>query len=77
MFLNEFFDSAKAPQYNEKDDASVSTVSDTRKVRLTLKHLNRLRTANDVRKLENEQKATDINAQYAAPAEGGDDVAPM
>jgi len=71
MFINEFFNSADTPQYNEKDDESIQKLSDTRKVRLTLRHLNRLRSSNDVRKYENEQKAVDVAQQYGAS--GGDD----
>lgn len=71
MFINEFFNSAETQQYNAKDDESVQKLSDTRKVRLTLRHLNRLRSSNDVRKYENEQKAVDVAQQYGAS--GGDD----
>ena len=43
-------------------------LSDLRKTRLTLAHLNRLRMANDVRKFEFEKKLETIQSQYAAPA---------
>jgi hypothetical protein len=56
---------------NEKDDNSVMKLSDLRKTRLTLAHLNRLRMANDVRKFEFEKKLKTIQSQYAAPAEEG------
>lgn len=75
MLLTEFFNSAETEQYKEKDDQSVLKLDDTRKVRLTLLHLNRLRSANDVRKFENEKKAEELTDQYKAPAEGGDDAA--
>lgn len=74
MLLTEFFNSAKTEQYKEKDDQSTLKLDDTRKVRLTLLHLNRLRSANDVRKFENEQKAEELTDQYKA-ASGGDDAA--
>lgn len=75
MLLTEFFNSAETDQYKEKDDQSVLKLDDTRKVRLTLLHLNRLRSANDVRKFENEKKAEELTDQYKAPSEGGDDAA--
>lgn len=75
MLLTEFFNSAETDQYNEKDNQSVLKLNDTRKVRLTLLHLNRLRSANDVRKFENEKKAEELTDQYKAPSEGGDEPA--
>jgi len=75
MLLTEFFNSAETDQYNEKDNQSVLKLNDTRKVRLTLQHLNRLRSANDVRKFENEKKAEELTDQYKAPSEGGDESA--
>ena len=75
MFITEFFNSTETPQFNEKDDQSVLSVDDTRKVRLTLRHLNRLRSSNDIRKFENEQKATDIAQQYTPSDAGGDAAA--
>ena len=44
----------------------------TRKTKLTLAQLNRLRIMNDVRKLEHEEKLTTLKTQYkAAPDESG------
>jgi len=77
MLLTEFFKSADTPHYVEKDDESIIRTNDTRKVRLTLLHLNRLRSANDVRKYEDEQKTQSLKDQYAKPADdeaGGLDV---
>jgi hypothetical protein len=72
MFITEMFDSAKPGYESEKDDNSVTKLSDLRKTRLTLAHLNRLRMANDVRKFEHEKKLDTVQKQYAAPAaEGG------
>ena len=54
--------------YNtEKEDNTVSKLSDLRKTKLTLKQLNRLRIMNDVRKLEHEQKLETVRTQYKAP----------
>jgi uncharacterized protein YkwD len=46
-------------------------MSDSRKTRLTLSHLNQLRQAHDVRKLEHEKKLEAVAKQYQPPAEPG------
>lgn len=74
MFINELLESpepAKPGYQNERDDNSAFKLSDLRKTRITLAHLNRLRMANDVRRFEFEKKLETIRSQYAAPAEGG------
>jgi hypothetical protein len=71
MYILEMFDEAKPGYESEKDDNSVMKLSDLRKTRLTLAHLNRLRMADDVRKFEHEKKLETVKKQYAvAPAEG-------
>jgi len=74
MFILDLIESpepAKPGYQTEKDDNSTMKLSDLRKTRLTLAHLNRLRMANDVRKFEFEKKLETIQSQYAAPAEEG------
>jgi hypothetical protein len=75
MLLTNLFESPAPAQpgyQSEKDDKSVMKLSDLRKTRLTLAHLNKLRMANDVRKFEHEKKLKSISKQYKAPApEGG------
>jgi hypothetical protein len=75
MFINDLFESpepAVPGLQNEKDDNSVMKLSDLRKTRLTLAHLNRLRMASDVRKFEFETKMKEIKDQYGTPpAEAG------
>jgi hypothetical protein len=57
---------------SEEDDNSVMKIDDTRKTRLTLDRLNRLRIMNDTRKLEHEKKLEKVSTQYkAASAETG------
>jgi hypothetical protein len=71
MIILDLFESPddRLPGYeSEKDDDSVQKLSDLRKTRLTLAHLNRLRMANDVRKFEHEQKVKQVKKQYAVPA---------
>lgn len=68
MIINELFDPAKPGYQSEKDDNTPMKLSDLRKTRLTLADLNRLRMANDVRKVEHENKLEQITKQYKAPA---------
>ena len=56
---------------DEKEDNSVTKLSDVRKTRLSLAQLNKLRILNDIRKLEKEHKVKDIKQQYAIPAGDG------
>jgi hypothetical protein len=51
----------------EKDDNTVLKLDNTRKTKVTLKQLNRLRIMNDIRKLEHEQKIEQVQSQYKAP----------
>lgn len=73
MQLNELYEPTPAGFRSEKEDNSVLKISDTRKTRLTLDRLNKLRIMNDTRKLEHEKKLETISDQYKAPAsqEGG------
>ncbi len=68
MILNELYDLPKAGYQSEKDDNTVLKLKDLRKTRLTLGDLNRLRIANDVRKVEHENKLEQITKQYKPPA---------
>ena len=67
----EFFDSAEQGYQNQEEDHSVLKLDDTRKTRLTLMQINRLRLMNDVRKFENEKHLEKVSKQYKAPAEAG------
>jgi uncharacterized protein YkwD len=69
MNIFELFDPAPEGYHNEKDDQSVAKLSDSRKTRLTLAHLNQLRRSHDVRKVEHEKKLEQVAKQYKAPAE--------
>jgi hypothetical protein len=74
MFINNLFESPREsmPGYeSEQDDQTTMKLSDLRKTRLTLSHLNRLRQASDVRKFEHEKNIEQIQGQYKAPAEAG------
>ena len=68
MYITELYEPAK-PGYNSSaDDQTPMKLSDMRKTRLTLADLNRLRMANDVRKVEHENTVEQITKQYKLPA---------
>lgn len=56
---------------SEEDDQSALKMSDVRKTRLTLAHLNKLRIINDIRRLEKEKKIDTLSTQYKAPSDAG------
>ena len=68
MILSEIYDQPKPGYSSSSDDQTTMKLSDLRKTRLTLADLNRLRMANDVRKVEHENKLEQITKQYKLPA---------
>lgn len=72
MLLIEFFEKIAPGRYDADQDNSVLKIDDTRKTRLTLAQINRLRIMNDVRKLEHEQQLDRVKKQYKQPVEGGE-----
>ena len=52
---------------NTKGDNSVAEKTDTRKTRLTLEQINRLRMLNDVKITEYKKELNTIKKQYAVP----------
>ena len=77
MNVFELFDPAPEGYYDEKADQSTVKMSDSRKTRLTLAHLNQLRQSHDVRKLEHEKKLEAVAKQYKPAPEGGDMGGPL
>ena len=73
MNLMELYSPTPKGYYSEKDDNTAIKSTDTRKTRLTLDKINKLRAMNDTRKLEHEQKLETVSMQYkpAAAAETG------
>jgi hypothetical protein len=71
MFIAEIFEPAPPGLYTAKDDNSVLKMDDTRKTRLTLSQINRLRLMNDVLKFEHEKHLDRVSNQYKPPVEGG------
>jgi hypothetical protein len=75
MLLRELFYFNKNDQgfktderYDSNQDDSVMQKTDTRKTRLTLKQINRLRRASDQHYIEQEQDVKVISKMYAPPA---------
>ncbi len=68
MQVMELFEPTPTGYRSEKEDNTVISSDDTRKTRLTLERLNRLRIMNDTRKLEHEKKLEKVATQYNAPA---------
>jgi len=54
---------------DDAEDGSRRKKSDTRKTRLTLSHINKLRIMNDTRTLEQEEKIKQVQQQYKKPVE--------
>jgi hypothetical protein len=72
MFINEFFSTNSAEGYSsENDDQSVKKMTDSRKSRLTLLQIKRLRVMNDLRTFERQQEVEDVAKQYKPPAAAG------
>jgi uncharacterized protein YkwD len=71
MFITELFNPAPKGYRDEKADQSVAKMTDSRKTRLTLAHINQLRKSHDVRKLEHEKKLEAVAKQYTPAPEGG------
>lgn len=75
MLLREFvyFNEVDAEQqqnnrYNPSDDKSVLSIKDTRKTRLTLKMINKLRQSGEAREQETMEDLALVRAMYAVPA---------
>jgi uncharacterized protein YkwD len=71
MNIFELFDPVPDGHQDERADQSTLKMSDSRKTRLTLAHLNQLRQSHDVRKVEHEKKLKSVAKQYAPAAEEG------
>jgi Cu/Ag efflux pump CusA len=68
MIVNELYSPTPQAFRSEKEDHTSLQITDTRKNRITLHRLNRLRVMNDARKLEHEKKLETISIQYKPPA---------
>ena len=76
MLLNEFFyfkeqnnDFAQDRRYDNSNDSSVLKKSDTRKLRLTLRDINRLRLQAEAHEVEEQSELGFIRQMYGTPIE--------
>ena len=69
MNLFEFFEPTPDGYQDVQDDNSQPQIGDTRKTKLTLKQINKLRSMNDVRNYEYQEKIKQVKKQYAPPAQ--------
>lgn len=75
MILNELFEKPVPDMQDQSQDGSVLQYEDSRKTRLTLGQINRLRKMNDMRALEHEQEMSFVRKMYAPPTpQGGGDL---
>jgi len=68
MILTEFWQQATENMQDVGDDQSQIKKTDTRKTRLTLRQINKLRRMNDLRSTEYKDKLKQIKKQYSQPA---------
>ena len=68
MILNEFFNKEPEAYQDLSADNSQLKLGDTRKTRLTLRQLNKLRKMNDVRTYEYKEKLKLVRQQYGQVA---------
>jgi hypothetical protein len=69
MILNEIYQKSSEAYQDISQDNSQPTLKDTRKTRLTLGQLNKLRQMNDVRSVEYKEKLKLVKKQYAPAPE--------
>jgi len=67
MILNEIYEKSPEAYQDLSQDNSQPTLGDTRKTRLTLQQINKLRQMNDVRSVEYKEKLKLVKQQYAPP----------
>lgn len=73
MILNELFNKIPDHMQDLDQDGSVLKYEDTRKTRLTLGQINRLRKMNDMRALEHEKDMAFVRKMYA-PAQASPEL---
>jgi len=71
MILLELYSEPIEGMQDMANDATQYKITDTRKTRLTLAHINRLRKMNDMRALEQAKELQMIQKMYKTPLEGG------
>ena len=74
MTLYELFESPQQGMYNAEEDQRRYALNDTRKPKVTLKQLNKLKKYREFRKAQDEERNDVVSTVYAVPDEG---AAPM
>jgi hypothetical protein len=71
MFLKDIMENTEVPQnrYDAKDDKNAVKAKDTRKVRLTLEQINKLRRMQEVRSAEQKNQEEFFKTIYGVPAQ--------
>ena len=74
MKLNEFFQHTEngfeqQKNYNAEDDISILDTDDTRKTRLTLGQINKMRLASEQHDAEQKEEAVFVQKMYGQPAQ--------
>lgn len=67
MILNELFNREPEAYQDIAQDNSQPKLGDTRKTRLTLRQIGKLRQLNDIRNIEYKDKLKLVKLQYAPP----------
>lgn len=67
MNLNELFGSSKETMYDAGEDQRRYTLDDTRKPKVTLRHLNKLRKYREFRTIQDDARNSVVSTVYQAP----------
>ena len=68
VLLKDFVTEDDNPRHDNADDSSRAEKPDTRKTRLTIEQISRLRKLSDVKTSEYQDSLGDIKSQFGAPA---------
>lgn len=71
MLLREFYEAAPDGWQDVKDDHSQPKWGETRKTKLTLREINKLRRMQEVQAFERARELKKIRKQYAPPTQEG------
>lgn len=77
MYLHEMEQEELGAYYDPNADNTKLDYEDSRKTRLTLRHINKLRTMNDLRAVEVNQKKEKIRKQYGAAPEAAGGISSL
>lgn len=69
MKLQELFEDLEPQIYNPEEDKTVAHVKDTRKPRITLRHLHKLRKYHEFRDDQDQKRSDVVSTVYQLPAD--------